>query len=302
MTVQLNGIYTPVITPFNDDLSVDYGALADVIDWQIEHGVAGIIVGGSTGEFFALSPTERISQLEFAAQHIAGRVSLIVGVNDLAADNCMKISAAAKAGGADALLVAAPPYVLPAPNELVQHVRAIDRTAGLPIILYNYPARSGTAMNDDFLDDAINIENVIAIKESSGDITRIHQLASRYPQLQLSAGAEDLVLDFFAWGARSWVSVIANFMPRQAVAFHRVCVTENDFVRGRKIMRALLPLMLCLEHGGAFIQCVKQACALHGRPAGPVRPPLLPMSEKLQNDLQTVINDVCATIDTVLDT
>ncbi|MEQ8205895.1 MAG: dihydrodipicolinate synthase family protein, partial [Woeseia sp.] len=132
MTVQLNGIYTPVITPFNDDLSVDYGALADVIDWQIEHGVAGIIVGGSTGEFFSLNPTERISQLEFAAQHIAGRVSFIAGVNDLTAGNCVRFSIAAKDCGADALLVAAPPYVQPAPNELAEHVRAIDRSAGLP--------------------------------------------------------------------------------------------------------------------------------------------------------------------------
>ncbi|MEQ8204742.1 MAG: dihydrodipicolinate synthase family protein, partial [Woeseia sp.] len=174
------------------------------------------------------------------------------------------------------------------------------RSAGLPIVLYNYPARSGTAMNNEFLDDVINIDNVVAIKESSGDIERIHQLVSRYPKLQLSAGAEDLVLEFFAWGARSWVSVIANFMPGQAVAFHRVCSTESDFVRGREIMRALLPLMQCLEHGGAFIQCVKQACALRGRPAGPVRPPLLPMSAMLHRELHTAIDNACEAIDDAL--
>ena len=93
----------------------------DVIDWQIDSGTHGIIVGGSTGEFFALSQDERVEQFQFAAERIGGRVALIAGVNDLLPDRCYELTAAAKKAGADALLVAPPPYSLPSQKELVAH-------------------------------------------------------------------------------------------------------------------------------------------------------------------------------------
>jgi 4-hydroxy-tetrahydrodipicolinate synthase len=210
--VQFEGIYVPIITPFADNLAIDFDAFGDVIDWQIDSGTHGIIVGGSTGEFFSLSQDERIEQFQFAVERIAGRVPLIAGVNDLLVDQCYELTAAAKIAGADALLVAAPPYSLPSQKELVAHFLKIDRIADLPIILYNYPGRTGVCMEEEFLERVAQSRNVCAIKESSGDIDRIHLLAREYPQLQLSAGAEDQVLEFFAWGARSWVSVVANFV------------------------------------------------------------------------------------------
>lgn len=298
--MQLDGIYTPVITPFRTDLSVDYDAFGEVLDFQVQNGVRGIIVGGSTGEFFALTPDERRDQFQFAADRLAGHCTFIAGVNDLRAADCFDMCEAARNAGADALLVGAPPYSLPAPHELAEHCRNIDRIAGLPIILYNYPGRSGVAMGDEFLRLACTIDNVIAIKESSGDLSRIHALVTDFPQLQLSAGAEDLVLEFFAWGAMSWVSVVANFLPAQAVAFHKLCVHQGDFGKGRRIMRALLPLMHCLEHGGAFIQAVKQACETCGRPGGPVRLPLQPMSAELRAEVARVVSDARREVDTIL--
>ncbi len=299
--MQLDGIYTPVITPFLDDFTIDVDAFGQVIDWQIENGVHGIIVGGSTGEFFALTPAERAAQFDAAGQRIAGRATFIAGVNDLRAADCYAVTAAARDAGADALLVGAPPYSLPSARELAEHCRQIERIAELPIILYNYPGRSGVSMDDEFLDRVRAIDNVIAIKESAGDLARIHALVTRFPHLQLSAGAEDLVLEFFAWGARSWVSVVANFMPRQAVAFHEICVRQGDFTRGRDIMRALLPVMHCLEHGGAFIQCVKQACETCGRPGGPVRPPLLPLSDEQRAAVIQTVRDAQNEIDKILE-
>ncbi|MGB5247561.1 MAG: dihydrodipicolinate synthase family protein [Woeseia sp.] len=299
-SMQLDGIYTPVITPFRTDLSIDFEAFGDVLDFQIRNGVQGIIVGGSTGEFYALTPAERRAQFEFAAERIAGHAVFIAGVNDLRSADCFEVTDAARAAGADALLVGAPPYSLPAPNELAEHCRSIDRIAGLPIILYNYPGRSGVAMNDEFLRLACEIKNVIAIKESSGDLSRIHSLVSNFPQLQLSAGAEDLVLEFFAWGAKSWVSVIANFMPAQAVAFHELCVHRGDFTKGRQIMRALLPLMHCLEHGGVFIQSVKQACRTCDRPGGPVRLPLQPLSSRQCDEVSEVVTRARREVDNIL--
>jgi 4-hydroxy-tetrahydrodipicolinate synthase len=298
--MQFEGIYVPIITPFGDGLNIDYDAFGEVIDWQIENGTHGIIVGGSTGEFFSLSQEERVEQLQFAAQRIANRVPLIAGINDLLVDRCYELTAAAKEAGADALLVAAPPYSLPSQKELVAHCLKIDRIADLPIILYNYPGRTGICMEEEFLQRVAQSKNVVAIKESSGDIDRIHLLAREYPQLQLSAGAEDQVLEFFAWGARSWVSVVANFFPHEAVKFYETCVLNGDFVTGRKIMSAFLPLMYCLERGGKFLQGVKYACEIVGRPGGAVRPPMQPMKKELRREVLQIVLTAQKTIHAIL--
>ena len=298
--MQLEGIYVPIITPFADDMAIDFDAFGDVIDWQIDSGTHGIIVGGSTGEFFALSQDERVEQFQFAAERIGGRVALIAGVNDLLPDRCYELTAAAKKAGADALLVAPPPYSLPSQKELVAHYLKIDRIADLPIILYNYPGRTGVCLEEEFLVRVAQSRNVFAIKESSGDIARIHLLAREYPQLQLSAGAEDLVLEFFAWGARSWVSVVANFFPKEAVGFYKTCVLNDDFVTGRKIMSALLPLMYCLEKGGKFLQSVKYACEIMGRPGGPVRAPMQPMKKELRREVLQIVQTANKTLNAIL--
>lgn len=298
--MQFEGIYVPIITPFAEDLSIDYDAFGEVIEWQIASGTHGVIVGGSTGEFFSLSHEERIEQMRFAAKLIGGRIPLIAGVNDLLIDRCYELAAEARDAGADSLLVAAPPYSLPSQKELVAHCLKIDRIANLPIILYNYPGRTGISMDEDFLERVAQSRNVVAIKESAGDIERIHMLAREYPQLQLSAGAEDLVLEFFAWGARSWVSVVANFFPRESVAFYETCVLDDNFVKGRKIMSALLPLMNCLEKGGKFLQSVKYACELIGRPGGPVRPPMQPMKKELRREVYQIIRTADATLNDIL--
>ena len=283
------GIYVPLITPFRPDLSIDFDAWGEVIDWQLQNGTHGIIVGGSTGEFFSLSQDERISQLEFAKQRLKGRVPLVAGVNDLQAASCYDLAAAARDIGVVALLVAAPPYALPSQKELAAHCLEIDRIADLPIMLYNYPGRTGSNMAAEFLHRVAQSSNVCAIKESSGDIDRIHLLAREYPQLQLSAGAEHQVLEFFAWGARSWVSVVANFFPRAAVRFYEACVVNGDFALGRRIMSAFLPLMYCLERGGNFLQSVKYACEIMHRPGGPVRPPFLPLEEEARREVFQIV-------------
>jgi 4-hydroxy-tetrahydrodipicolinate synthase len=157
-------------------------------------------------------------------------------------------------------------------------------------------------MEESFLERVAQNRNVCAIKESSGNVDRIHMLARDYPQLQLSAGAEDQVLEFFAWGARSWVSVVANFFPREAVRFYETCVIDGDFTAGRKIMSALLPLMYCLERGGKFLQSVKYACEIMNRPGGPVRPPMLPMEKELKREVFQIVNTANRTLTHLLET
>ena len=298
--MNFEGIYTPVITPFNENGTIDWESYGKVIEWQIENGVAGIIVGGSTGEFYALSKEERIQQFEFAADRINGQVEFMAGVNDIRVDECLEISSMAASFGANSLLVAAPPYSLPSEEELAYHVLKIAETTGLPIMLYNYPGRTGVEMGETFLAAVAKNPLIAAIKESSGDYSRLPLLSNNYPSIELAVGGEEQVLEFAAWGAKSWVCATANFFPSECVQLMDILGKQSDFEKGRRLMSAFMPLMQALEQGGKFIQCVKLGCEQQGRPGGKVRLPLLPIEESLKKEIISVIDNTRSSLNSIL--
>jgi len=298
--MNFEGIYTPVITPFNENGTIDWESYGKVIEWQIENGVAGIIVGGSTGEFYALSKEERIQQFEFAADRINGQVEFMAGVNDIRVDECLEISSVAASFGANSLLVAAPPYSLPSEEELAYHVLKIAETTGLPIMLYNYPGRTGVEMGETFLAAVAKNPFIAAIKESSGDYSRLPLLSNNYPSIELAVGGEEQVLEFAAWGAKSWVCATANFFPSECVQLMDILGKQSDFEKGRRLMSAFMPLMQALEQGGKFLQCVKLGCEQQGRPGGKVRLPLLPIEETLKKEIISVIDNTRSSLNSIL--
>jgi 4-hydroxy-tetrahydrodipicolinate synthase len=128
----------------------------------------------------------------------------------------------------------------------------------------------------------------------------VHMIAREFPHLQMSCGADDQALEFFVWGARSWVCAAANFFGAECVALYETCVVKNDFVTGRRLMKAMLPVMTVLERGGKFAQCVKYGCELDGLPAGSVRLPLRPMQKELKRQLREAIMTARSTIRRIL--
>ncbi len=296
--MRIDGILVPVITPFRADYSIDEPAYADMIEHLIDAGVHGFCIGGTTGENYALSHEERIRQFAFAHEVIAGRVPWLAGVNDIRTEDVCALSVAAREKGAAGLLLAVPPYSTPNQKELAAHALKVDRAAGgLPIVLYNFPSRSGAEFGHEFLERVSRSAGFIAIKESSGELERIHMIAREFPHLQLCCGADDQALEFFVWGAQSWICAAANFFAREAIALYKACALHADFVLGRRIMKAMLPLMTVLERGGKFVQCVKHACTLDGLPAGEtVRLPLRPIKKELKRELRDVLNTARTTI------
>lgn len=297
--MKFEGIYTPIITPFHEDGSVDWDGYANVIDWQIENGVAGIIVGGSTGEFYAMTKEERIYQFKFAAERINKRVTFMAGVNDILVSECLSISVAARDAGADALLVAAPPYSLPSESELASHVLSIADATGLPIMLYNYPGRTGVEMGEEFLTAISKNPLVCAIKESSGDYTRIPYLTRNFPNIQLIVGGEEQVLEFAAWGSKAWVCATGNFFPDECVKLMST-VANGDFELGRALMSALMPTMSALEQSGKFVQSIKEGCRLQGRPCGIVRLPMQSLDSAMQQEVAAIITEARGVLKSLL--
>ncbi|TNF14645.1 MAG: dihydrodipicolinate synthase family protein [Rhodobacteraceae bacterium] len=286
---KFEGIYTPLVTPLLPDGSVAWDRLAEVIDFVIAQGVHGLITGGSTGENYAQTVAERIEIARFTHAHIAGRVPLVLGTGAMLTSDSIALARAAREIGVDAILLASPPYSVPTDRENALNALAIDKAADLPIMLYNYPHRTGTMMGEEFLDRVGRSRNFCGIKESSGDINRVHLLARDYPHIQMGCGMDDQALEFFAWGAPFWVCGGSNFLPAEHVALYNACVIEGDFSKGRRIMSAMLPLMRVLEQGGKFIQTIKHGVTMNGIETGGMLPPLTPLNKDDKRELEQVV-------------
>jgi 4-hydroxy-tetrahydrodipicolinate synthase len=287
--MNFDGIYTPAITPLDAQGCIDMPAFAQVLESLIAARVHGIVIGGSTGEYYAQTPQERFALAAMAKEVIGNRARLVIGTGAIRTEDAIEYAKSAKAVGADAILVGTPPYALPTEAENAAHALAVDRAAGLPAMLYNYPGRMGVAMGREFLRIVTSQSaNFVAIKESSGQPGQLHLLAREFPQLQLSCGWDDQALEFFAWGARSWVCAGSNFLPREHVALYEACVVQKDFAKGRRIMAAMLPLMDFLE-GGKFVQSIKHGCELAGLRAGGVRAPLQGLDDAERHALKAIV-------------
>ncbi len=290
--MKFEGIYTPAITPLTSEGQIDKTAFAEVLEYLIDAKVHGIIIGGSTGEYYAHTTQERFDLATLAKEVIGTRMPLIIGTGAVRTEDSVEYAKAAKAIKADAILVGSPPYALPTEQENAAHALAIDKAAGLPIMLYNYPGRMCVSMGREFFSTGTAASrNFVAIKESSGQAAQLHMLAREFPQHDISCGWDDQALEFFAWGARSWVCAGSNFIPREHVALYEACVLEKNFDKGRRIMSAMLPLMDFLE-GGKFVQSIKFGCELAGLRSGGVRAPLQGLNDSEKQGLQAIVAEL----------
>jgi len=272
---QFEGIINVITTPFDADGAIDYDVLEKHVEFVIADGVHAIMPGGSTGEYYTQTFAERKRVLEFVADKVRGRVPVYAGVNSMQVEEIVSLAGVAAELGYQAIMLAAPPYALPSGPELVAHFRNVATRTSLPIILYNFPARTGVDMDLAFLEGIADIKAICAIKESSGSFGRMLQHVVRFDgRYQRICGFDDQALDQFLWGARSWIAGASNFLPAEHVALYRACVVDSDWQKGKELMQTMLPLIYLLENGGKYIQYVKYGCELAGIPVGPMRPPM----------------------------
>ena len=293
--MNFDGIWTPIVTPFAADGSMDLGAVAPVVERLIAQKISGIIVGGTTGEYYALSNKERKDLLTHVAKVANGRITLMAGINATTTEESIDVGQYAKAAGYESILVAAPYYCQPTQDELLAHTLAIDDAINLPAMLYNFPARTGTEMSFDYIDALKSRPNFQSIKESTGSVERMHRLINEYSgQLQVGCGMDDQILEFFAWGARCWVGGASNFCGAQHVAMYQKCVVDKDLSAARELAAKFLPLLSVLEQGGKFCQYVKYGCELAGIPVGNTRRPLLPLNQAEKDRFKAVYDVLMA--------
>ncbi|MFT4572150.1 MAG: 4-hydroxy-tetrahydrodipicolinate synthase [Hyphomicrobiaceae bacterium] len=271
------GIYTALITPFRDDV-VDETVLRSLIDEQAAAGVDGIVPCGSTGESATLSHAEHERVIALAVEHSAGRLKVIAGTgSNNTAEACRLTTAAAKAGADGALLIS-PYYNKPTQAGHVAHYRAVAEAAGIPILAYNIPGRTGVNMEPETLALMSEVDGIVGVKEASGSIDhtqRTMQLAG--DDFVVLSGDDTMTLAMMAVGAKGVIGVLPNLMPvrfKELVA----AAARNDFAEARKIHRELLPLMLAMGLETNPIP-IKTAMAMAGKGDGAMRMPLTPMTD-----------------------
>ncbi|HET7268298.1 MAG TPA: 4-hydroxy-tetrahydrodipicolinate synthase [Oleiagrimonas sp.] len=274
--MKLEGIYVPLVTPFNGNGEVDVATLETLVDAMINKGVAGICACGTTGEYYALSDAERVQVLETVHRASAGRVPLIAGIGDMSTRRSIERAAGAKAIGYDSLLLSPPPYSLPDQAGIRAHFEYVAEHCDLPIIIYNFPARTGVNVEFDTVAALARHPNIIGIKESSGDFSQaLRMLQADFADFNVICGCDDQPADFFFWGGKSWVAGAANVFPGEQVALHAAAMA-GDWDDVRKLMRAMYPALHSMESGD-YNQKAKAGCLNGTLDVGDVRLPLVPM-------------------------
>ena len=288
--LHLEGVYVPVVTPFDPAGELDLATFDRVVTWCIDAGVSGIVVGGTTGEYYALTADERMSELERAVTVVAGRGQVVAGCNAGSTREVVRLGRAAKSLGYDAIMLAAPPTSLPTQAELAAHFVAAAEGSGLPVILYNFPARAGVEIGFDCLDLIADQPGIVAIKESSGDFSRFLAMRRRYAdRITIMCGSDDQAADYFAWGVRSWLAGTGNVLPEQHVAIMSAA-NSGEIDKARQMFDQILPWVQHME-AGSYNQKAKLGLRHRGIDCGDVRGPLQPLDAVAAATLLALLDD-----------
>ena len=288
---KFSGSFTVMVTPFSEDGSkVDHSTLRRFVDWQISNGVPGLIPLGSTGEFLSIADEERREIVTTIIQQVDGRVPVLVGTADEWTDKAVRYSREAEELGASGVMVVPPYYASPTEDELYAHYQRISDAISIPIMVYNNPNTANVDLTPDLLARLSQIENVDYVKESSGDISRIREI-DRLSEGRMTVFAGYHAFDSFLLGAKGYVSVCGNVVPKLSSDLYKLVIGESDVASGRELYHRLLPLLDAIS-GDLYVSATKAALELVGMPVGIPRMPRLRVPESHQIKIEEVLREL----------
>ena len=288
---KFSGSFTVMVTPFSEDGSkVDHSTLRRFVDWQISNGVPGLIPLGSTGEFLSIADEERREIVTTIIQQVDGRVPVLVGTADEWTDKAVRYSCEAEELGASGVMVVPPYYASPTEDELYAHYQRISDAISIPIMVYNNPNTANVDLTPDLLARLSQIENVDYVKESSGDISRIREI-DRLSEGRMTVFAGYHAFDSFLLGAKGYVSVCGNVVPKLSSDLYKLVIGESDVASGRELYHRLLPLLDVIS-GDLYVSATKAALELVGMPVGIPRMPRFRVPESHRIKIEEVLREL----------
>lgn len=289
--MNFEGCFTVMVTPFVEGGDgIDVPALRRFVDWQISEGVPGLIPLGSTGEFLSIGEEERSQVVETVVGQAAGRVPVLVGTADEWTDKAVRFSREAEQLGADGVMVVPPYYSSPTEDELFEHYRRIAEAISIPVMVYNNPNTANVDLSPRFLARLAQVDNIRYVKESSGDISRVREI-DRLSGGRMTVFAGYHACDSIRLGAKGWVSVCGNIVPRLSADIYNLAVRSETMDEARELYHRLTPLLDAIS-GDLYVSATKAAMRLIGMSVGDPRAPRLPLPEADVDALRQVLSNL----------
>ena len=284
------GAGVAIITPFKENGDINYEKFAEIIEMQIQSGTDCIVVCGTTGEAACLSEEEHLAAIKFCVEQVNHRIPVMAGTGSNCTRSAIYYSEEAEKVGADALLSVTPYYNKTTQRGLIEHFTDIAKSVNIPIVLYSVKSRTGVNIEPETVKELVeNVPNIVGIKEASGSIGQAEKIKAICPQVELYSGDDELTIPMMAIGGIGVISVVSNVAPRYV---HDMCMKalNGDFQAAAKMQLDELDLVEALFCETNPIP-VKEAMNLLGYETGPLRKPLVPMSEKNRERLKNSLID-----------
>lgn len=285
-TLPFTGSGVAIVTPF-DGMTTNYDELGRMIEFHIENNTDAIIICGTTGEASTMPDEEHLAAIKFTVDKVAGRIPVIAGTGSNDTAHAIELSKKAEEFGVDGLLSVTPYYNKTTQKGLIAHFTAIANAVNVPIILYNVPSRTGMSFAIDTLKELAKVNNIVAVKEASGNISYMAKVAAEVPELYIYSGNDDMIVPTLSLGGKGVISVVANILPQET---HNICdyYFKGEVQESRELQLNMLELI-----NNLFIEVnpvpVKTAMNLMGFNAGNLRMPLVDMDsanlEKLKKSM-----------------
>ena len=291
MKFEPKGIIPAMVTPVTPQGKINVEALRKLTNYLIKGGVHGLFPIGSQGEFYALTFEEKKRVIEVVIEETGGRVPVYAGTGAVTTREAVALTQMAEAAGANAVSVITPYFIRPNESELFDFYGAIATSTRLPILLYNNPARTGVNLSTDFVVRASKIDNVVGIKDSSGDLTHTAEYIRRTDRtFSVLVGRDTLIYGTLCYGGKGAIAATANVAPRLLVEIYEA-FQSGDLKRSLDAQFRLAPLRLAFDLG-TFPVVIKEALNLIGIDAGVGIPPVGGISPKAKEDLREILDNM----------
>jgi len=290
--VELKGVIPALTTPFKEDRSLDLAALRRLNDIVLDDGVDGVLVAGCSGETWALDDDERLAIFKAAVDQTAGRVPVIGGCADIFVSRVIDKIRLAERAGCDAVMITAPPYIMPTQDDIYTFFKEIIAESAMPIMVYNHPKRTGVALSVDLMDRLADEPTIVALKESSKDWNQLSQFIRRCrDRLNVLGGYIGLTgLAALSEGAVGYVDSSTSVLGPLSPQFFRAATT-GDLETARAIQVRITKLRPGFDASGTFPAGIKAALDILGRPGGWPRDPIKPVTPEGREIMRRVLID-----------
>jgi 4-hydroxy-tetrahydrodipicolinate synthase len=291
MDFQPRGIIPAMVTPVTHDGKINVEALRKLTDYLIKGGVHGLFPVGSQGEFYALTFEEKKRVIEVVVEETKGRVPVYAGTGAVTTRDAVALTKMAEEAGVSAVSILTPFFIRPNEEELIEHYARIAKATRLPVLLYNNPQRTGVNISAEFVARASRVENIVGIKDSSGDLTLTSEYIRRTSEkFSVLAGRDTLIYGTLCYGGKGAIAATANVAPKVVVEIYET-FQAGDWKRSLEAQFRLAPLRLAFDLG-TFPVVIKEALNLIGIDAGVGIPPVGGIAPKAKSKLKEILKNM----------